>query len=207
VGELFAGYHTPRQHFANDGMALRADVRCATSRTAPNAQRQPSLVDAETFRRSLCGYDNNSFVRWLRNVVSTPAADAAAERYKLGTSKRWRDGATVFWQIDTSGNVRAGKIMLYDADGHRRHDVKPAVQWVHSLLKLPNYELAQCLFGEHLLADASKIVAVVESEKTEVVASVYYPKFILACLRRQRGLVCAAVRSTERTTGAAISRC
>jgi hypothetical protein len=46
------------------------------------------------------------------------------------------------------------------------------ISWVHSVLKLPNYNLSQCFFGEHLLIDTTKTVAIVESEKTAVIASV-----------------------------------
>jgi hypothetical protein len=43
---------------------------------------------------------------------------------------------------------------------------------------LPEFELKQCLFGEHLLIDKTKSVAIVESEKTALIASVYLPQFI-----------------------------
>ncbi len=41
--------------------------------------------------------------------------------------------------------------------------------------------MKQCLFGEHLLADSSssaKTVAIVESEKTALVATLFIPDFI-----------------------------
>ena len=38
--------------------------------------------------------------------------------------------------------------------------------------------MKQCLFGEHLLKDKTKSIAIVESEKTAVIASVYLPQFI-----------------------------
>jgi len=49
-------------------------------------------------------------------------------------------------------------------------------------MKLPNFQLSQCLFGEHLIDDRTKTVAIVESEKSAVIASIYLPEMIwLAC--------------------------
>jgi hypothetical protein len=85
----------------------------------------------------------------------------------------------VFWQIDKNGEVRAGKIMLYNpTTGKRIKEPFNHINWVHKSLQQPEFELGQCLFGEHLLIDKTKPVAVVESEKTAVIASVYLPQFI-----------------------------
>ncbi len=103
--------------------------------------------------------------------------------YRVGTSRMW-NGAAVFWQTDRDGNVRAGKIMGYDAaTGHRIKEPFNQVSWVHSVRKVPDFRMKQCLFGEHLLSDTSaamsaKPVAVVESEKTALVAALFIPDFI-----------------------------
>jgi hypothetical protein len=73
--------------------------------------------------------------------------------------------------------------MLYDSrTGKRVKKTFSKITWMHTALKLPDFNLSQCLFGEHLLCDNTKTVAIVESEKTAVIASIYYPEMIwLAC--------------------------
>jgi len=81
--------------------------------------------------------------------------------------------------------------MKYDRQtGHRVKDEKVGgkITWVHAvlrqsadpLLRLPDgWELTQCLFGEHLLRQFPfKPVALVESEKTAVICSTFWPEYI-----------------------------
>ena len=88
----------------------------------------------------------------------------------------------MFWQIDVNGNVRAGKIMGYDATtGHRIKQPFSQVSWVHSVRKIPGFHMRQCLFGEHLLADTSSLartVGIVESEKTALIAALFIPDLV-----------------------------
>jgi hypothetical protein len=139
------------------------------------AKVEPSFIDSKLMNKSLSNYENNTFVIWLSKIIGDEAVAQAISRYSLGTSK---EGGACFWQIDLQGKIRTGKIIQYDTTGHRRKDVMLPVQWVHSILKLPNYELSQCLFGEHLLRDTTKKIAIVESEKTAIIASVYFPDII-----------------------------
>jgi hypothetical protein len=94
---------------------------------------------------------------------------------------------TIFFQIDKDGRCRTGKVMKYNPETGRRikDDKTPSkITWVHSLLKQQgllkqDWELTQCLFGEHLLSEypASK-VALVESEKTAIICAAIMPRFI-----------------------------
>ena len=53
------------------------------------------------------------------------------------------------------------------------------VGWAHAFLHLPDFNLCQCFFGEHLLAQHPTMsVAIVESEKTAIIASHFIPNFI-----------------------------
>ena len=129
------------------------------------------------------GYGINPLYRYFTKVAGKEEAGRLFHVYKVGTSRMW-NGSTVFWQIDVRGNVRAGKIMGYDAvTGHRIKEPVNQVNWVHSVRKVPDFHLKQCLFGEHLLSDTSaamsaKPVAIVESEKTALVAAMFIPDFV-----------------------------
>ena len=64
--------------------------------------------------------------------------------------------------------------MAYDEAGHHLKD-RYSQDWIHSKLKrsghLKEFELVQCFYGLHLLDQ--KPVAIVESEKTALIASEY----------------------------------
>ena len=110
-------------------------------------------------------------------------------RYMIGTSKhrftnkdfsgyRSDAGSCVFWQIDRDNKIRAGKIMLYDDSGSRVKKPFSHIRWVHEVMQIEPYHLQQCLFGEHLLTDQQKAVAIVESEKTAIVASGFISEYV-----------------------------
>ncbi|WP_152425154.1 DUF6371 domain-containing protein [Nafulsella turpanensis] len=135
-------------------------------------------MSTDVFHRSHKGYEENLFVRYLRSIFPELVVTELVSRYHIGTSKHW-PGATVFWQVDTNGRVRAGKIMLYDPySGTRVKKPFNHVYWAHTALNLSGFKLEQCFFGEHLLEDNTKPVAVVESEKTAIIASAYIPDFV-----------------------------
>ncbi len=139
------------------------------------------FIDKSIFKKSLSDYDKNTFIGYLNGLFGEETTNKIIDTYKIGTSKKW-EGSTVFWQIDIEGNVRAGKIMQYDTNGHRIKKPFNRITWVHKVLNIDNYSLKQCLFGEHLIKGNDLPIAVVESEKTACIASIYLPQFIwLAC--------------------------
>jgi hypothetical protein len=144
----------------------------------PAPEPETSFIDAETAGRSLTGYGQNNFALWLCSVFGEETAFRLVDAYHVGTSKHW-PGACVFWEQDIQGRIRGGKIMLYDARGRRVKEPFNHVTWVHKALKIEPFHLRQCLFGEHLLQqDQGKPVAVVESEKTAIVAAGFMPEFV-----------------------------
>lgn len=176
--ESNCGYHyTPKQYFQDNNISFDKPKAYKPRPVTPQ-QKPVSFIPVEVFKASLKAHETNHFVQFLINQFGVEVASQLVSRYFIATSKHW-NGATVFWQIDTQGKVRTGKIMLYSpATGKRVKEPFNHINWVHKALKQPEFELKQCLFGEHLLIDKTKPVAIVESEKTAVIASVYLPQFI-----------------------------
>ena len=128
-------------------------------------------------------YDSH-LITFLRTFLDPIIIEDLIAEYRIGVT---RSKATIFFQIDAQNRCRTGKIMLYNPeDGHRVKDpnVPGRITWVHSMMKqagmLPkDWELAQCLFGEHMLPlYPDKPVALVESEKTSIICAALMPKYL-----------------------------
>ena len=185
------GYrYTPKEYFRdNPAVKEKLNKRERNScnpmaarppaRALPERKPQISFLPSDWVEQSMRRYDINPLYRYFTKVMGKENVDKLFSLYRVGTSKRW-GGAAVFWQTDRDGNVRAGKIMGYDAvTGHRIKEPFNQVSWVHSVRKVQDFRMKQCLFGEHLLSeDKSRPVALVESEKTAIIASYYLPQFL-----------------------------
>lgn len=188
--ESKCGYHfTPKEYFAvNLGAEgfqseTRRSFRNSNNPYTPtrvSENMQPDYIDFKVFQKTLANYENNSFVQFLFDQFPNMAESIlfAVKNYFIGTT---RDGKTVFWQIDKMKRIRTGKIIAYDAaTGKRRKDIFPT--WAHSELKRggrikEDFNLMQCFFGEHLFSDGRPL-AIVEAEKTAVIASIFFPEFV-----------------------------
>jgi hypothetical protein len=180
--ESNCGHHyTPKQYFQDNNISFDTPQPKETKTRPVTPQQKPvSFIPVEVFKASLnpTAFEANHFVQFLINLFGVEVTSHLVSRYFIATSKHW-NGATVFWQIDTQGKIRTGKIMLYSpTTGKRVKSLKLPIYWVHKALKQADFELKQCLFGEHLLKDKTQPVAIVESEKTAVIASVYLPQFV-----------------------------
>lgn len=144
-----------------------------------NRKQPTSYIPNAIMERSFAKYETNNLYLFLVEKLGREKANALSDKYKIGTGKHW-NGATVFWQVDIKGNVRTGKVMLYDKlTGHRVKEPFNHITWVHTLIGLKDFQLRQCLFGEHLLnAEKDKTIALVESEKTALIASVFIPEYL-----------------------------
>lgn len=212
--ESKCGYHKkPKEHFAENQLQIGKKKRFRQSKTKAATNylstikngsqlsseafarlKKPDYIERSVLLKTLRNYEQNSFARFLLNLFpeDTEIVEKAIKDYLIGTTK---DGKTVFWQIDQNGNVRTGKIIAYDrASGKRRKDISP--NWVHAELKKINrlkndFNLKQCFFGEHLLRDEKeKPVAIVEAEKTAVIAAICFPQLVWIAAGAKQNLKC-----------------
>ena len=147
--------------------------------------KTPDTIPYEYVTRSL-SFDpkKSSFTTFLETVLDPMVVEGLVDQYQLGVTKA---GDVIFFQIDKEGRCRTGKVMKYDpVKGHRIKDdsSKCPITWIHVLMKrkglLPEeWELTQCLFGEHLLSQyPDRAVALVESEKTAVICAGFIPEYV-----------------------------
>ena len=156
-------------------------VKPAQPRTAEEVKPLEMLtIDKDIVTRTMKLRDENTFVRWVRQL---PWKDDARQRveqmlwaYCVGHFRK--DSRTVFWQIDEQGRVHTGKLMMYGADGKRnREGAFKNPGWAHNYLRYDKnrYGMQQCLFGMHLVDRYPDVpVNVVESEKTAVICAINY---------------------------------
>ena len=203
------GYHyTPAQYFADtDGGKM----------PAPAAARKiiiekPSYTEPDILKGSLQGYEQNNFIQYLIGRFGVQQVQQVLSRYAVGTTdakavyERWQ-GATIFWQIDKAGKIRGGKVMQYNRHTGKRDKALKAT-WQHAshsyckntIAKQDGYNLKPCFFGEHLIKGNTKPIAIVESEKTAIIASLYLPMFIWLAAGGKGGLnadKCKAVQGRK----------
>jgi hypothetical protein len=194
--ESKCNYHyTPKQYFEanpdrSEQMQGYSNSKIELNRFIPPPLPKPvSLIPDTVFTASLQAYEQNHLATYLTRLFGPALAGELISRYYIGTTDHWQ-GATVFYQIDIKGRIKAGKIMLYNTNtGKRVKKPYNHLTWIHSSLKLKDYNLQQCFFGEHLLTkEPGKAVAIVESEKTAIIASVYLPAFIWLATGSKGGL-------------------
>ena len=183
--EEHCGYHyTPKEYFAGNPQAKEQISSPSISRPSIMKAKKAntpavSHIDAAIMEKSMSHYNINPLFAYMCSAFGDAEAERLFRHYKVGTSSKW-GGSTVFWQVDMAGRVRTGKIICYDpATGHRIKEPQAHVSWAHSALRIPDFNLRQCLFGEHLLAtDREQMVMLVESEKTAMIAAHFMPSFL-----------------------------
>lgn len=145
----------------------------------PEPPKKPSFIDRSIMESTLKGYHINPLFAFIERSFGRDEAEKLFRLYNVGTSKMW-GGSAIFWQVDVDGRVRSGKIMCYNTKtGHRVKEPLARIAWAHSAMKLADFNLGQCYFGEHLLATrTSDKIIIVESEKTAIIGAHFLPEYV-----------------------------
>ena len=181
--ENSCGYHyTPRQYFEDTPSVAVNNGQNAKVPKVPRTkvpEIEPYFFDAVLMARTEKAYDTQALCIFLSGILGMERTTTQMKLYHAGTS---RDDSTAFWQVDFNGQIRTCKIIRYDrGTGHRLKAPEHHPYWLHTMMKIDKQRIRQCFFGEHLInkeENRGKPVAIVESEKTAIVASLYIRDFV-----------------------------
>lgn len=194
-------YHYPPKHYFNDNpnpdssndfaraaRPTQPQPACPVHRFAlaggpPERMRSrepPSFINPQLFQKTITNHNQNNLINYLDTIFDSEIVDHLINIYKIGTSSYYNGGTTIFWQIDKQGQIRTGKLIKYDPQtGKRIKKPMIATNWFHAIHYEKSFNLCQCLFGEHLLAEYTNMpIAIVESEKTAIIAQAKMPDYL-----------------------------
>jgi hypothetical protein len=158
---LIANIESIQISFENDGFQPKK----------PGQKQAPEIktVEKEVLQKTLKAYEANSLALFLADRFGVEQSISALLKYATGTAK---NGFTVFWQIDQFQRIRTAQKIKYLENGHRDKNIPP------KRLFTVDQGYQPCFFGEHLLFQAGRedLVCIVESEKTAIVADLYFPE-------------------------------
>jgi hypothetical protein len=133
----------------------------------PEPETELIQVDIKRWERAINDHHSN-FHQFARSLGVT---EEHLQKCNVGTELRGNTAFTVFGHKDKYGNLVNFKYFKYSTNGSRDKEIKPFY------LKNPTgKKYGQCFYGEHLLREGVPVV-VVESEKTAILASFFYPQF------------------------------
>ena len=142
----------------------------------------------------------DNLTEYLKSKFSNEEVFYAMQNYFItGTNCTWNN-STAFWQIDEHQKIHACKIMLYDrSTGKRIKKPYNHINWLHKAITVIDFNLCQCLFGLHRITeDFEKTIAIVESEKTAIVMSIFLPDYIWIATGSKQNLKLDLFRPIEK---------
>ncbi len=185
--ESKCGYHyKPKQYFAdnpNGSKFVKNRVRNCGQNTNILRARQKQAKDfdfiaPEHLTATLGNYDRNNFVQFLFDLFPDclDEIQAVLKMYLVGTFEDY----TCLPSIDRLNRVCRAKLMRFNRANGKRLKGDYDTSSLPAKLKLKeSFQYKQVFFGEHLLSKyPNKPIAIVEAEKTAIIASLCFPEFI-----------------------------
>jgi hypothetical protein len=184
--ESKCGYHKkPREWFAdnpNGSRFVKSSVPIGTfSNPLPTVQNKAKSFDfiaPEHLHATLGNYDQNAFVQFLLNLFPDCGDEiqSVLNKYFIGTFENY----TCFPYLDQLNRICRAKLIKFNQATGKRLKGDYDTSSLPAKLKLKeNFQYKQIFFGEHLLLKyPDKPVAIVEAEKTAIIASLCFPEFV-----------------------------
>lgn len=183
------GYdYKPMQYYRDHPEELPPAKDGSRRYSQPEPQKPLVIIPKEYVVKSIIPKAENGlcgFVDILLQMFAPSDVKRVIDKYYLGRTKY---GAVIYWQIDTKGLVREGKAMQYNVHTGGRDKASWATGesfWIFSTLQasgvLPSPATStKCIFGEHLLKDAtaSSVIYITESEKNAIFGALFMPDAI-----------------------------
>jgi hypothetical protein len=191
--ESKCGYHKkPKEFFAdnpNGSKFVKNRVSNWTQNTNQNVNnclqnetKSFDVIPPEHLKATLGNYDRNNFVRFLFDLFPdcSDEIQAVLEMYLIGTYQDY----CAFPSIDRQMRVCRAKLIRFNRANGKRLKGDCDTSSLPAKLKLKkDFQYKQIYFGEHLLPKyPDKPIAIVEAEKTAIIASLCFGEFVwLAC--------------------------
>jgi len=153
----------------------------------PETRKKPVLKGSfhslEEFDKMVCKHleQLDNFSLYLENFFHRKQIFEAEKNLFIFNTNDFYQQSICYPYINEKEEVTGIKIMAYDSEGKRRRNSegKGIINWMHSLLRLENWNNDFCLFGLHQIIERKeKAVHIVESEKTCYVMTILKPEFI-----------------------------
>ncbi len=182
--ESKCGYHKkPKDYFAEQGISRQNFDSKRRSQTIYKAEiklqnPQFDFIAPEHLTATLRNYDRNAFVQFLFDLFPDCSKEIqnVLQMYSVGTF----DDYTCFPQIDRLNRICKVKLIRFNrATGKRLKGDYDTSSLVRKLKLKEDFQYKQIFFGEHLLPKyPNKPIAIVEAEKTAIIASLCFPEFV-----------------------------
>ncbi len=189
--ESKCGYHyKPREYFAENpnGSKFQSTATKQKYVGANRARQTSTIVEIKTqnpsfdfiapehLKATLGNYDRNNFVQFLFDLFPDCSEEiqAVLKMYFVGTFEDY----TCLPSIDQQNRICRAKLIKFNPATGKRLKGEFDTSSLKTKLKLKeDFNYKQIFFGEHLLVfQNTKPVAIVEAEKTAIVASLCFPE-------------------------------
>ena len=174
-------------NYPSKGLNTYSDGSYGVGKEKQPVQKYVDYLHAE---QSLKAYQSNNLTQFLIQKFGKEQAVQAINKYHIGTGK---NNSTIFWLVNEELDICNGKQMLYLPSGKRNKSIHPRYLFHAS----KGYKT--CLFGLHLLAGSSEkdVIAIVESEKTAIIGSIFRPDLIWMASGGANGLTTEKILSLK----------